>query len=401
MQRGHLYQAHGAWHLRYRLNGKQVSVKLVDYNDEYRTLKSVRPLAEPYLQTANSAQRSDAHLTLQQYAETAYFPHAKHKRKPSTYKGYFNLYTKQIQPRIGGLRLATCATHNIQRVLWTISEEEELSHQSFLNINSVLSAIFTHARRSGTLRGPNPTDGVDIPEGKRTGKTHKYRLKEVETITEAVDGVARCAVVVAAWTGLSLAELRGLQWEDIDWENERLEVKRTVWHKEIIDTKTEHRAAPVYLLPNVVAELKEHREQNPHTTWIFEGPRLFPLDLATLGSKIIKKALQGTGVKWHGFHAFRRGLGTRLYNNGVPLPTVGKILRHGSEGEVTLKHYIEIEEETTAAALQHVRPSLTTCRMRMRRESIVETLGSRANQKSTSQLPTFHEVGCQFRNLCH
>jgi hypothetical protein len=42
------------------------------------------------------------------------------------------------------------------------------------------------------------------------------RLKEVETITEAVDGVARCAVVVAAWTGLSLAELRGLQWEDID-----------------------------------------------------------------------------------------------------------------------------------------------------------------------------------------
>ena len=165
MQRGHFYRAIGAWHLRYRVNGKPVSVKLAEYNDEYRTLKSVRPLAEPYLQTANSAQRSDAHLTLQQYAETAYFPHAKHKLKPSTYKGYFNLYTKQIQPRIGGLRLVTCATHNIQRVLWTISEEEELSHQSFLNINSVVSAIFTHARRSGTLRGPNPTDGVDIPEG--------------------------------------------------------------------------------------------------------------------------------------------------------------------------------------------------------------------------------------------
>jgi hypothetical protein len=59
MQRGHLYQAHGAWHLRYRVNGKHVAVKLADYNDEYRTLKSLRPLAEPYLETANSGRQAN------------------------------------------------------------------------------------------------------------------------------------------------------------------------------------------------------------------------------------------------------------------------------------------------------------------------------------------------------
>jgi hypothetical protein len=53
MQRGHFYRAIGAWHLRYRVNGKQVSVKLAEYNDEYRTLNGVRPLGEPYLQPAN------------------------------------------------------------------------------------------------------------------------------------------------------------------------------------------------------------------------------------------------------------------------------------------------------------------------------------------------------------
>jgi integrase len=354
MQRGHLYQAHGAWHLRYRVNGEQVSVKLADYNDEYRTLKSVRPLAEPYLQTANSGQQANGHLTLQQYGETVYFPHAKKNLKPSTYKGYFNLYTKQIQPRIGGLRLATCATHDIQRVLWIISEEEKLSHQSFLNINSLLSAIFTHARRSGTLRGPNPTDGVDIPEGKRAGKTHKYTLAEVEKITEAVDGLARCAVVVAAWTGLSLAELRGLKWEDIDFEKKKLNVVRTVWRNDVIDTKTEHRAAAVPMLSNVIAELQRHRKENPHTRWVFEGPRVFPLDLATLGSKRIKEALKGTAIEWHGFHAFRRGLGTRLYNNGTPIEIVAKVLRHGSGSEVTLKHYVDVEEEAKVAALKNL-----------------------------------------------
>jgi len=60
MQRGHFYRAIGAWHLRYRVNGKQVSVKLAEYNDEYRTLKSVRPLGglAPDLMSAYRTSRS-------------------------------------------------------------------------------------------------------------------------------------------------------------------------------------------------------------------------------------------------------------------------------------------------------------------------------------------------------
>jgi hypothetical protein len=62
--------------------------------------------------------------------------------------------------------------------------------------------------------------------------------------------------------------------------------------------------------------------------------------------------LKQTGVEWREFHGFRRGLGTRLYNNETPIETVAKILRHGSGSEVTLKHYAEVEHETKAAALQ-------------------------------------------------
>lgn len=349
-QKGQIFQRHGAWHLRYRVDGKQVSQKLAEYSDRYRSKRDVRPLADEILEPLNEGRQVNGPMTLQQYVDTVYFPSAKAKLKPSTYKGYFNLYTKQIQPRIGGKRLATFTTADGQRLLYAVDEAEELSHRSFLNINSLMSAFFTHARRSGTLSGPNPMDGVEIPEGNRTEKTHKYTLEEVEIITAAVDGVARCAVVVAAWVGLSLAELRGLRWEDISGST--LTAKRTVWHREVIDTETEHRAAAVHLLPNVVAELKKHRKANPHTQWVFEGLREFPLDLATLGSKHIKSALEGTGVQWYGFHAFRRGLGTRLHNNGVKLETIGRILRHGSGSEVTLKHYVEVSEETAVNALE-------------------------------------------------
>ena len=79
---------------------------------------------------------------------------------------------------------------------------------------------------------------------------------------------------------------------------------------------------------------------------------MFPLDLATLGSKRIATALEGTGTDWFGFHAFRRGLGTRLLNNKTDLPTVGRILRHTPGSIVTLKHYAEIQEQTQANALK-------------------------------------------------
>jgi hypothetical protein len=53
MQKGYIYQTNGAWHIRYRVDGKQVSRRLVHYNDQYRTKRSVRPLADEDLDPLN------------------------------------------------------------------------------------------------------------------------------------------------------------------------------------------------------------------------------------------------------------------------------------------------------------------------------------------------------------
>src|SRR5258708_32156855 len=131
-QRGQIFQRHTAWPVRYRVDGTQVSRKRAEFNDRYRTKRSVRGLADEILESVNAGQQVNGPMTLQQYAETVYFPNIKTKKKPSTYKGYFNLYSKQIQPRIGGLRLSRCATSDIQRILYRIDEEQDLSNQPFL-----------------------------------------------------------------------------------------------------------------------------------------------------------------------------------------------------------------------------------------------------------------------------
>jgi integrase len=63
------------------------------------------------------------------------------------------------------------------------------------------------------------------------------------------------------------------------------------------------------------------------------------------------KSNKGTGIEWHGFHVLRRGLGTRLFNNGVPIETASRILRHGSV-HVTRAHYVDVLDATVVNALE-------------------------------------------------
>jgi integrase len=348
MQKGQIFQRHGAWHLRYRADGKQKSERLAPFCDQYRTLKSVRHLADEILQPVNEGRQPSGPQTLQQFIERSYLPYAKEHKRPSTHHGYQNLYNAQIKERIAGMRLGTFRTVDGQRLLDTIASETKLSHRTLTHIKSFLSGVFSFAKRMGALDA-NPMADTEIPKGEPNGKTYAYSLKEVETMLATLKGTAWVAVMVAAWTGLSLAELRGLKWEDI--EENQLTVKRTYWHRVEGPPKTEARGNAVHLLPQVSSAFAEHRKENPNTIYVFEGPQGFPLDLATIGSKHIKSALKDTGVEWYGFHALRRGLGTRLFVNGTPIEIVSAILRHGSV-HVTRAHYVKTLPETTVAAMQ-------------------------------------------------
>jgi len=204
MQKGYIYQANGAWHVRYRVDGEQFSRRLADYNDQYRTKRSVRPLAGEIIDPLNQGREVDGTMTLQRYAETVYFPNIKPKKSPSTLQGLF-------QPVLQ----ADSAAYR-----WTQTFDVfDLRHSAHLvphrrTRGTFPPIIFEHqlgavsslysCSRSGTLQGPNPTDGVEIPEGKRTEKTHKYTLEEVEKITDTVDGVATSSYSAALSTALSM-----------------------------------------------------------------------------------------------------------------------------------------------------------------------------------------------------
>ena len=347
--RGHIFQRHGAWHLRYRLNGTQVCTKLTDYKDEYRTLRSVRPLADEILQSVN--QGTATAETLQQFIDSIYFPHVELNKRPSTVKGYRNLYNRHIAGRVAGIRVTAFRTKDGQMLLNKIASEHNLTHLSLIHVKSFLSGVFKFAKRMGILDGVNPMESTEVPQGRQSQSTAAYSTEQIDMMVKTVKGISRVAVIVAAYTGLSLAELRGLKWEDIT-EGE-LTVKRTVWHRIEGPPKTVARQDAIPLLPIVRDTLNEHHTRNPGTAWVFEGPYTRPLDLATLGSKQIKKALEGSGADWLGWRALRRGFATRLHEAGVQDKIIQSLMRHSSLS-VTMKHYVKATPKANREAIGRI-----------------------------------------------
>src|SRR5206468_538752 len=107
-------------------------------------------------------------------------------------------------------------------------------------------------KAGGRVKGEPILTGLSENEKIRKQKVyesnnHAYNLEEVAEMMDKLPEPARIVCAVAAFTGLSRSELRGLKWDDYDGEN--INVKRKIWENHIGGTKTEAREASVPVVP--------------------------------------------------------------------------------------------------------------------------------------------------------
>src|SRR6185295_4568552 len=104
--------------------------------------------------------------------------------------------------------------------------------------------------------------------------------------------------------------------------------------------------------------LDEYRERGPQSDDArYKVPRakypqdaMFPIDLDHLGRRVLRPEFKRAGVEWKGWHAFRRGIASTLFQLGASDIDVQKVLRH-SRVLVTREHYIKVADERTNQAM--------------------------------------------------
>jgi Phage integrase family len=74
--------------------------------------------------------------------------------------------------------------------------------------------------------------------------------------------------------------------------------------------------------------------------WMFPNTIGGALDLDNLADRVIKPVFNAKGMKWEGWHDYRRGLATNLHELGVPDKVIQAILRH-EDVSTTQRSYIK------------------------------------------------------------
>src|SRR5262249_18616994 len=86
----------------------------------------------------------------------------------------------------------------------------------------------------------------------------------------------------------------------------------------------------------VIAQLKllldQHWERcgKPRTGFIFSNELGNPMNLEALALDVVRPTLEKANLRWHGWHAFRRGLATNLHRLRVSDKVIQQILRHAN-----------------------------------------------------------------------
>jgi len=90
---------------------------------------------------------------------------------------------------------------------------------------------------------------------------------------------------------------------------------------------------------------------------MFLSPVGKPINLDALAADVIVPLVTKAGMRWHGWHAFRRGLATNLHRLGVSDKIIQRILRHANVA-VTQNCDIKTADSEVGAAMQHFERSL-------------------------------------------
>jgi integrase len=341
-----------------------------------RLREKLAPQITAILSKVNQGRTSqDTTLTLGEFIERSYFPRLEWRRQvpagnelhiePSTIQGYHYAYEGHIKDNPAAkIPLQQFSAQDARLLMESIPQT--LSHQRHLRIKNFLSGVFAWAISDGAYHGENPISEIKVGGHTNKSDTYAYTLEEVAEMLDKLDEPALTVCAVAAFTGLSHSELPALKWSDYDGKFITVERKVTANYvheqKKVVGLyigppKTSARKASIPVVRQLQQILAKYKKQFPPTqeNWIFRGNKTFePLNLDNLARREIPQYINGN---WHGWHAFRRGLGTRLNDLGVDTKTIQSILRHANIS-TTLAFYILPSKAKAEAGLRKLSKAL-------------------------------------------
>lgn len=318
------------WFLRYRDGDERRRVRIGSVKD-FPTKGAAERACSGIRERINSPERFTARRTM---ADTiARYMAEEMPQRADTAKGYRAWLKGHIEPKWGSYALEDIKAHDVRTWLRALP----LSDKSRGHVHAQMRAMFRFAMLWEWMPATiNPMQLFRMEHSTRRAKEPRV-LTPVEfqmLIAELVEP-ARSMVTICGALGLRCSELTGLKWEDFNWHERILTVRRSAVAGRIDEVKTRKSGKPMpvaeELLP-VFHQIRAGAIGAEPGDWIFPGchaDKSGPRSAYPMQRDHIKPAGRRAGLgQAIGWHALRHSYRAWLDRLGAPIGVQRDLMRH-------------------------------------------------------------------------
>lgn len=354
----------GRWEARY-IKGRDIDGKIhygylygksyTEVKDKKAKIISESPDFHMYTSQSSEPPQDDRIRTV----SIQWKAHIRYTVKDSTYSNYEELLDNHILPILGNMQVRKITNHTIvgfvQKEL-----DQGMAYGSIHVIISVLKNILRYAQEFGYFpaeplkfpRIPSSSRDIQIMSSENYKKLNTCLLSNMDSFS--------FGILLCMYTGIRVGELSGLKWEDIDFTQRRIHIRRTVTRVKNLNmhmtdgkkecsrthlnigtpkTATSIRAIP---LPDRLLELAVPLKKEGRF-FVLTGTEkcMEPRTIQRRYAALLKKC-EIPHIK---IHALRHQFSCRWIEQGFDTKSLSEILGHTSV-KTTLDLYVHIQPDT-------------------------------------------------------
>lgn len=307
----------------------------------------------------------------------------KENRKLNTYERYNQLYKNNIAPYIGNLLLKDIKALNIEKLL-NKAKKQGLSNTTVQGIYGVINSSLNRAVKLQIIND-NICRFVERPKREKF-VAETLTIDEFNMILNELDKnnygdyMFSLALTTTLELGLRRGELGGLEWNDINFDNNSIRIKNNLVYTnnsvELGTPKTEDSNRTIYASNELLSKFKAYKkiqalnklefgqfyEKNVFNGKTFDfiftwenGKYIHPNYYTLKFSRIIKKLDIEKKVR---FHDLRHTNATLLLQQGIDFKTIQVRLGH-SDINTTLNIYSHVTTDMQKNATEKISSLLT------------------------------------------
>ena len=297
-------------------------------------------------------------------------------QKPSTLNAYLSGLHRHILPEFEHMAMQSISPAEINRFkarLLTTGKTVEtkdgktvrcgLDPKTVRNLLNFMHKSFSQAVRDGYLRhSPMADNAVEQPKVSRQKKGRGLKPVEAQELLKHCEGETRLIVLMAILTGMRRGEVFGLRWQDVDWKENVIHVRQSLYWRYgkyirpkqgdafVFQTpKSDTSVRDIDLSPELKKELRARYLISRKTDLVFQGKDGRPLDPNRFAGSQFVNAVKGAELGKVRFHDLRHTFAALKIEQGENIYYIQRQMGHSSI-QVTIDTYGHLLEARKPAA---------------------------------------------------